>query len=456
MPYLSTEILPLLVPFAAAMSAPTFANLQVLLAGVILAPGRRTVASALRVLGLAGERHFCNYHRFLARAHWSCRQLSRLLLGLLVRHLLPAGAPLRLVIDDTLERRAGKQVDYRGLFRDPVRSTARHVAYCWGIRWLCVCLLVELPGSRRSWALPFLTLPLLSEKTCARLKRRHRTLTEWAAIAMEWVRHWQPERDLVVVGDGSYAAVPLVHACQQCEKPIVLISRLRLDAVLHAPPEPRPAGKRGPKPKKGPRELKLAERLKDPKADWQRVRLRWYGGGEEELEFLSGRSLWYRGGHDPVPIRWVLVRERPATPGQRAIQATACFSSDPETPPEQILAAFVSRWNIEVTFEELRAHLGFETQRGWTARTLGRSAPCLFGVFSLVVLLAHHLHPQGVPVSQSAWYPKPEATFSDALAAVRSHLWQHAKSVASLAGGDSLQIPRALWIQLQRAACYAA
>jgi len=456
MPILSPEILPLLAVFQPAMTAPTFANLQVLVAGGILAPGRRTVASALRAVGLERGANFSKYHRFFSQAHWCSLQLSRLLLTLLVRCFVPRGVALRLIVDETVERRRGKRVELRGLFRDAVRSTANRITYCWGIRWLCVSLLVEVPWSRRPWALPFLLVPVHGEKACERLNSHHRTLTQVTATALQRVRRWQPERQIVVVGDGSYAAVPLVLHCQRLKKPIVFVSRLRLDAVLHDPPGPRPKGKRGPKPKKGARQQSLEQRLAHPNTDWQRASVRWYGGEEREVEIVTGISLWYRPGHAPAPIRWVLVRGQQAKKGHSAIQAGACFCSDPDQMPEQILTWFVARWNIEVTFEEIRAHLGFETQRHWSRPALARTTPCLFGLFSLVVMIAKLLHPETLPLSQSAWYAKEEATFSDALAAVRRRLWACPKYTPSPPDEEHYLIPRALWFRIQQVACYAA
>jgi hypothetical protein len=456
MPILSPEILPLLAVFLPAMTAPTFTNLQVLVIGAILAPGRRTVASALRAVGLERGANFSKYHRFFSQAHWCSLQLSRLLLALLIRCFVRAGMALQLIVDETVERRRGKQVEIRGLFRDAVRSTANGITYCWGIRWLCVCLLVEVPWSRRPWALPFLLVPVHCAKTCERIKHHHRTLTQVAAIAVEQVRRWQPEREIVVVGDGSYAAVPLVLHCQQLKKPVVLVSRLRLDAVLYDPPGPRPKGKRGPKPKKGARQQSLEQRAADPKTVWQRVGVRWYGGEDRQVEIATGTALWYRPGQDPAPIRWVLVRGQKAEKGHPAIQAGACFCSDPNRTPEQILAWFVARWNIEVTFEEIRAHLGFETQRHWSRPAVARTTPCLFGLFSLVVVFAKVLHPETLPLSQSAWYTKEEATFSDALAAVRRRLWGCSNYVNSPPDQDHYLIPQALWFRIQHVACYAA
>jgi hypothetical protein len=442
----------LLSGFAIAFTAPTFANALVLLYGTILAPGRRTVTAALRVMGLADSPHFTNYHRVLNRAQWSPWRLSKLLLALIIRTCLPAGAPLLIVFDETMERRGGPQIKYLGWFRDAVTSTANHVNTVLGIRWLCVALLVPVPWSRRLWALPFLAIPTLAPQTSAKLGKRHRTLVAWAAVLIDRLRRWQPDREIIVVGDGSYAAVSLVQRCQRLQRPVKLVSRLRLDAVLHDPPRPQPRSKRGPKPKKGARQPSLADRLADPDTVWQTVTLLWYGGVEKTVEYMSGTALWYHRGEAPVALRWVLVR----CPDDAHFKPSAYFCSDPTVPAEQILRWFIARWNIEVTFEELRAQLGFETQRQWSERAIERTTPCLFGLFSLVVLMAKTLHPATLPIRQAAWYVKDEATFSDALAAVRADLWGGVNYCTSPADPDLLLIPRATALALFELACYSA
>ncbi len=123
---LPAEMIRVLTPFAPLFSRRVFRHVQVLVAGAILAPGKRTVASALRAMGLEGERHFCRYHRVLSRAAWSSPEASRLLLGLLVEAFVPEGDPLVLGVDETLERRRGKKVGAKGIYRDPVRSTHHH------------------------------------------------------------------------------------------------------------------------------------------------------------------------------------------------------------------------------------------------------------------------------------------------------------------------------------------
>lgn len=450
MPSPSPEIIALVSVFARAFTAPTFAKALDLLYGTILAPGRRTVTAALRVMGLAGDKQFAKYHRVLNRDRWSPWVLSKLLLSLIILVFVPPGAPVIVLADETLERRRGRKIKYKGWFRDPIRSTATHVTKALGIRWLCLAVLVPVPWSTRRWALPFMVMPALGPKTSAKLKKRHRTLVEWAMIMIEKVRRWQPEREIVLAGDGSYAAVALVQHCQRLKRPVRLVARLRLDATLHDLPGPQPSSKRGPKPKKGARQPSLASRLADPQTRWRTMKIAWYGGDPKEIEFVTGLSLWYRRGLHPVPIRWVLVR----CP-QASFKPAAFFCSDAQLSARYIVTCFIARWNIEVTFEELRAHLGFETQRQWSDKAIERTTPCLFGIFSMVVLMAKVLHPDTLPVRQASWYPKQEAAFSDVLAAVRYDLWHHLNYSVSPKDANMLLIPRATLFSLLEVACYS-
>ena len=447
----SPEIIQVLQTFAPVFTRPTFAHACTLVAGTILTVGARTVTAALRAVGVAADPHFTTYHRVLNRARWSPLRLSRLLLGLLVVTFLPADAPLVLLVDETLERRWGRKLAWKGYFRDPVRSTPSQTVTTPGLRWLCVALLVPVPWSRRPWALPFLTVPALAPATSTKLGKPHRTVVERTQLLVRLVRRWQPDRELVLVGDGTYAAVALGHTCRQLPGTVRLVSRLRLDAVLHDPPAPQPPSKRGPKPKKGGRQPSLAARLADATTAWQPVVVPWYGGQTKPLELVSGTALWYRPGEVPLPIRWVLLRCPQGT-----LPPTALFCTDPTVAPEQIVAWFVGRWNMEVTFEEARAHLGLETQRQWTTRAIGRTTPCLLGLFSLVVVLAHRLHGAALPTRRAAWYPKAEATFSDALAAVRRHLWSRGNCAASPADPDPTQFSPPIWESVFEAAAYAA
>jgi hypothetical protein len=378
------------------------------------------------------------------------------LLLLLVKTFVPPGAALVFVVDETLERRQGKQIVYKGWFRDAVRSTGNQVALSLGIRWCCICLLVSVPWATRPWALPFLCVPILSEKTCKRLHRPYKSGVVWTIWLLGKLRAWYPNTKMTLLGDGGYAAIELIAACQRLE--IAFVSRLRLDAQLYDFPSAQPKSKRGPKPKKGARKPSLARVFADPKTIWCQAQIGWYGSGEKTLGYRTGVCLWYTSGQNPVALCWVLVRYEETNPktGKVSVRGALFLGSDTSATPEQILAFYVLRWNIEVTFAEIRAHLGLETQRHWSRRAMGRTTPCLFGLFSLVVLMAQRLYPSVLPRQQARWYRKEEATFSDVLGAVRAHLWSAMNYTNSLSQPELCLIPRAVWNRLQQVACYTA
>jgi hypothetical protein len=446
---LTPESLLLLQPFTEVFTRPTFCHMRTLVYGTLLASGRRTVAAALRAIGRGDERHFTTYHRVLNRAVWSPFHLSRILLGLLVMAFLAPDAPLILLIDGTLERRWGRRIAYKGRFHDAVRSQSGHVVTSEGIHWVCLMLLVPVPWCQRPWALPVLSVPTLTPAISAKLGKRHRTTIQAAQILIGLVRRWVPEREIVLVGDGGFAATSLGHTCRRLQ--VRFVSRLLLTAQLYDAVPPQPKGKPGVKPKKGPRQPKLTQRVKEKATAWLRQEIAWYAGQQLKMDLLTGVALWHRDGEEPLPIRWVLLRD---PSGKRS--PFALFCTDSTVPMLQIVAWYVSRWNIEVTFEEVRAYLGLETQRQWSTLAIARTTPCLLGLFSLVVLMAHALHPDHLPTRQAAWYPKAEPTFVDTLAAVRRHLWEQRNSPTPPDTWGSLNSPPALFDMLVEVACYAA
>ena len=419
MPTLPPAILLLVAPFAPLFARRVWRHAPVLLGGAILAPGRRTVAAALRVMGLEREPRFERYHRVLNRATWSSLAASRVLLGLLVAVLAPRG-PLLLGIDETLERRWGAKIAARGIYRDPVRSSKGHFVKASGLRWVCLMLLVPITWADRVWALPFLTALAPSERYARRRGQRHKTLTDWARQTLLVVRRWWPDRVLVVVADSSYAALEFLATCRGWPNPVTVVTRLRLDAALYAPAPPRAPGQLGRPRLKGERLPTLAAVAAEPATRWTPVTVAdWYGEGPRVVEIVSSPAVWYHGGLPVVPLRWVLIRD-PA--GAFNTQALLC--TDPAAAPAQVLAWFVQRWQLEVTFEEARRHLGVETQRQWSDLAILRTTPALLGLFSLVTLWADRIKGEhGVLPDRVRWYPKAEPTFSDALALVRRELW---------------------------------
>jgi hypothetical protein len=446
------KIIRVLRPFAPAFSPRVWDWATTLLVGAILAPGSRTVAAALRVLGLQDDRQFQNYHRVLNRARWSSRALSRSLLELLVHALVPPGAPVIVGLDDTIERRRGAKIAAKGIYRDPVRSSKEHFVKTSGLRWVSLQLLAAVPWAQRVWALPFFTALAPSERYHQERGRRHKTLTDWGRQMLCQLRRWLPDRYLVAVADSTYAALDLLDASAHLSNPVVVITRLRLDAALYDPAPARPPGTVGRPRKKGPRQPTLAERLEAPRTAWALLQVRWYDGSPRAIAVATSTAVWYHSGLPPVPIRWVLIRD-PA--GQFDPQALLCTDRAVSAP--QIVEWFVLRWQLEVTFQEARAHLGVETQRQWSDLAIQRTTPALLGLFSLVTLFAQEvLQGQALPVRQAAWYTKPLPTFVDTLALVRRELWAVPVFSLSPQSTDLIEIPRSLWDRVTDALAYAA
>ena len=452
MPTLPPAMLQLLAPFAPLFARRVWCHALVLVAGAILTPGRRTVCAALRAMGLSRTPHWTRYHRVLNRAKWSSRAASRVLLGLLVAAFVPEG-PLVFGLDETVERRWGARIAAKGLYRDAVRSSRGYFVKVSGLRWVCLMLLAPLPWAGRVWALPFLTALAPSERHDQEAGRRHKTLTDWARQLLLQVRRWHPERALVVVADSGYPAIALLARCARLPRPVTVITRMRLDAALYASAPPRRPRQNGRPRVKGHRLPTLAARLADPATAWTPVAVtNWYGEGARTVEIASDTAVWYHTGLPPVEIRWVLVRD-PA--GQFAPQALLC--TDPTVAPAQVLAWFVLRWRVEVTFEEVRRHLGVETQRQWAGLAIRRTTPALLGLFSLVTLYAHpQMGSPAATVRRAAWYHKELPTFSDALALVRRELWGHLAFCMSGEESDLVKVPRALLERFTDALCYAA
>ncbi len=161
---LPSEYTTILSSFARLFSKRIWQHAQLLLIGAILAPGQRTVAAVLRIMGLETKQHFQKYHRVLNRAQWSSLEVSDLLLAWLVKIFVPAG-PIILGLDDTIERRRGAKIQAKGIYRDPVRSSQSHFVKASGLRWLSLMLLTPIPWAKRVWALPFLTALALRSAT---------------------------------------------------------------------------------------------------------------------------------------------------------------------------------------------------------------------------------------------------------------------------------------------------
>jgi DDE superfamily endonuclease len=437
--------------FAPVFSRPVWPHVKVLLTGAVLAPGKRTVTSILQIMGRSAASDFQTYHRVLNRAVWSPLHASRLLLRLLVAVFVPRGVVL-FGLDDTIERRRGDHITAKGIYRDPVRSSHAHMVKASGLRWLGCLVLTPISWANRVWALPFMTVLCPSERFYEQHGRLHQTLLERAWQIIRLVRRWLPGREVVFVADSSFAALEWLALVAQLSG-VSVITRLRLDAALYDPPPLREPGQRGRPRLKGKRRSTLEAVLADEKTPWSTLTIDdWYGEGPREVEVATDTAVWYHSGKPPVAIRWVLIRDP-----QERFKPQALLSTHLEHTCEQMLAWFVRRWTMEVTFEDARAHLGMETQRQWNDRAIARTTPALLSLYSIITLTAHLLIEKGATcVRSTAWYRKTRPTFSDAIALVRRQLWDHIHFSTSLQETDMIQIPSELFERFMDAVCYAA
>jgi len=473
---LPAELLNLIVGFQPLFTKPTWENAKILLQGALLARGKRTVTACLRVVGRGGDEHFQNFHRVLNRAKWCPIDAARALLGLILTVFsFAVGEVIVLAADDTIERRRGEKIKQVSCYRDPVRSSKKHIIRCFGLKWISMAVMVKLPWASRPWALPFFTVLCPAQldgqpskvsryrvrrkarqskmrksraKTVVKKKfvatgsrrRQHKTAVDLLLTMIRLAHRWMPERAKVLVVDGGYAAIKLALACQGLKQTAVVM-RFHWDAALHAPPEKKLPGRRGPTALKGKRQRSPQQWAARSDTKWDQTELEWYGGEKKTMLIFTRTGLWYRPGYPPVAIRYLITRD---PEGKLRDEIFACTKL--EASAEQIVNWFVMRWGLEVTFEEARANLGLETQRQWSDLAIARTTPLLLGLFSLVTMFAHKLQPEGkIPLLRTAWYQKPEATFSDCLALVRNHLWGSRFPVKSAQNADFISLPKQEW-----------
>jgi len=435
------------IAFAPLFSKPVFEKVKVLIVGAILSPASRTVTNALRVMGLSEEKHFLKYHRVLARDRWSSLLAGKILLNLLLK-VFGVSDEIVIGFDEHLERRRGGRIKAKGIYRDAVRSSDSFFVKASGLRWLSFMLLAEVPFAKRVWGLPFLTILCPSERYHKERGIRHRRLTERARQAILWIWKWLPDRELIFVGDASFAALDLLNAVRE---KVVMVTRLRMDAALYEAAEKLEKRAIGRPRKKGKRLANLTEVVNDEATKWETVLVNWYGV-EREILLASGTCVWFHVGKEAVPIRWVIVRD---PRGVFETQAVLCTKQRAEA--KQIVEWYLRRWQVEVTFEESRRHLGIETNRQFSDKAIKRTTPCLFGMFSLVAMMAQELSRGGnLKIRRAAWYEKEVATFSDAIGCVRQQIWESRSFQTSKTEWEMIKIPRSFLETLTETLCFAA
>ena len=412
---LPSSVEPIFLKRSAAFTERTAPRMAVLMVGMILARGRHTITAALRGMGILARGHFTTVHRVFRRASWSPCVLGRILTRLILKSF-PPGESVPVAVDETTAQHRGSKVYGKGCHRDAVRSSHTHVTYQWGHQWVVVAIVVQFPFARGPWSLPVLAALYRPKELDEAEKRRHKTPSMLARQMLATRIHWFPERRFILLGDGGYATTELAAFCSRHGHP--LVSRLRSDAALYAPAPLRKGKVIGRPRRKGRKIDSPGQAAKRKNATWKNTTVDGYGGGRRRVRLRTGTGVWYNR-KQVVPIRWVYVVDQQGTHRDDCV-----FSTDVRMSPERIVRLFTRRWSIEVTFEEVRAHLGFETTRQRVASSVLRMAPCLLGLFSVISLaFADHARRHRVRPATTAWYQKTDVTFSDALACIRRLRW---------------------------------
>jgi DDE superfamily endonuclease len=406
---------PLLHRLATAFTRPTFQRFVILMFAAILTVGRRTVVNYLRTVQALAPGHPSSYHRVFSKRCWSNWHLARSLIGFILEHWVPEG-PVHLVGDDTVAEHRGKKVYGKACHRDAVRSSHSFTAYRYGHKWAVLAILVKFPFATRSWALPILVALYHSKEWDKQHGRRHKTPSELMQQLLAVLVHWFPDRRFVFAGDGGYGTHELSRFVVRRRGRLQLVSRFYADANLYAPPPPIVGKKKGRprvKGKKLPTPAKVVARAKR-----QRLNVAWYGGGRRNVETVSGTAHWYKAGKGLVPVLWVFVRDCTGTHRDDYF-----FTTDLTMTAQNLIETFTGRWSIETTFQEMRAYLKLESTRGRTENTVLRTAPGLFGLFSVITLWYAQLPRRYKRRHAVDWHGKTDVTFSDAITAVRHWLW---------------------------------
>lgn len=400
-----------------AFTRPTYQRFVVLLLAALLTTGNRTLLNLLRTAGLLAAGHPSSYHRVFSRAPWSTWRLARRLTQWVIQHFVPDG-PIHLVGDDTVDEHRGKKVFGKARHRDAMRSSHSYTAFRYGHKWVVLAVLVRFAFTKRPWALPVLVV--LYQKKDPAAKRRHKTPSQQMRQMLKVLLHWFPQRAFVFAGDGGFGTHELARTAAKRSTRLTLVSRFYADANLYAPPPVRGARKPSGRPRLKGAKLPSPEKVVARNArQRQRLQVSWYGGGRRDVEVVTGTGHWYKAGEGLVQVLWVFVHDRTGTHRDDYF-----FTTDVRLSAKEVIECFTGRWSIETTFQEMRAYLGLETTRGRKKETVLRMAPCLFGLYTVVAVLFAQMPARYRRVRVIDWVGKTDATFSDAITAVRRWLWQ--------------------------------
>jgi hypothetical protein len=411
-----TSVMPVLRVFQPACSTPTYHRFLVLVLAAVLTTGRRTMSTLGRTGRYKAPGHVSSYHRVLSQRRWSTWALAHTWVTFLLDHVLPPG-PVLLAGDDTVTEHPGPKVFGKGRHRDGVRSTHSYTAYRWGHKWVVVSVLVKLPITTRSWALPVLAA-LYHPPAWDRVHgTRQKTPAHIARLLLARLMRWFPDRHFIFVGDTGYGTSETARFCHKHRQHFTLVSKFYGDAALYAPPPPRTRRTIG-RPRVKGQKLASPQEVVAQLTHRPRLAVAWYGGTTRAIECVTDTGHWYRIGEDLVAVRWGYVHDATGTHRDEYL-----FTTDLQMPPKQIVECYTQRWSLETTFQECREYLKLESTKCYGKETVLRFPPCLFGLYTTIVLLYLQLPDSLHAPSVLSWHGKTTVTVSEMMLCVRRALW---------------------------------
>jgi hypothetical protein len=418
----------LLSLLAPAFTAPSFETFCCLAVGFLARVGEHTVTGMLQAARRERRWHHSRAHEFFSRARWCPDRLGLLLLDFLVATLVPAGAPLRLAVDDSLFGRTGRKVYGAAYHYDATAAAGaggRQLGF--GNNWVVLALVVRLPCGRRAFGLPvlfrlWLPAPRVKSRRAGGAASRRRpdpaypSKPELARRLVDLVAARYPERALELLGDAAYATGALAGLPARA----TVTSRLKANAALYGP-QPPPTGKRGRPALKGKRLPALKQIADDPTTAWEQTTVS-RGGKTETVCWHSFACLWY-GVFGGQPVRIVLVRTPKRTDGYDI----ALVSTDLRASAQQLIERYDERWSIELCFQDAKQLTGVGEARNRTRKAVERTVP--FGFLCQTLVIAWYaLHGKAdADVHQrrlsAPWYQqKRSPSYQDMLVSLRREL----------------------------------
>lgn len=409
---MAPDLLPTLVGFVdvlrPAFTRPGFNNMFVLFAGWVLTAGTHAVTEALVVTSVAGRRHHEAFHRFFSRGTWQPDEIGRRLLFWMLEHV-PADASIKLAIDDTVAPKKGAKVFGIGSHIDAVRSTRLCRVFTFGHCWVALAVLVNVPFSKRPWALPILFRLYRNKKECEKKGHVYRKRTELAREMLDVVLTWtQRARRIECAADSAYCNDTVLR---DLHASLVFVGAMRPDAVLTSLPSERDARRTGRPRLRGTPLPKPEALAKDDRHRWQTCTAHLYGKNQR-VRYKECFGQWYRACGVRL-LRIVIVQVETGKIGLRVY-----FSTDPQMTVRQILETYAGRWSIEVCFKDLKQMLGFADSSARKQAAVERTAPFVgFSYTVLVLWFAQHAYGSLVaaPPLRPWYWRKQGASFADVL-----------------------------------------